>query len=72
MEDIYSFVSIVGGQCGHDRRDRNRTTGCILYLVVSETSTAIRQCFCFTTLIMKLTLFWREHPSFPLHEILTR
>ena len=29
MENICSFVSIVGGQCGHDRRDRNRTTGCI-------------------------------------------
>ena len=29
MENICSFVSIVGGQCGHDRRDRNRKTGCI-------------------------------------------
>ena len=29
MENICSFVSIVGGQCGHDRRDRNRITGCI-------------------------------------------
>ena len=29
MENICSFVSILGGQCGHDRRDRNRTTGSI-------------------------------------------
>ena len=29
MENTCSFVSIVGGQCGHDRRDRNRTTECI-------------------------------------------
>ena len=24
MENTCSFLSIVGGQCGHDRRDRNR------------------------------------------------
>ena len=29
MENMCSFVSIVAGQCGHDRRDRNRTIECI-------------------------------------------
>lgn len=29
MENTCSFLSIVGGQCGHDRRDRNRANECM-------------------------------------------
>ena len=29
MESDCSLVSIVGGHCAHDRRDRNKATGCI-------------------------------------------
>lgn len=29
MNNTCSFFSIVGGQCGHDRRDRNRAEECI-------------------------------------------
>lgn len=48
MENTCSFVSIVGGQCGHDRRDRNRAKKCIPLLSCQPHVTGHTAMFAFT------------------------
>ena len=63
---LWEATVVMIGETGTKQRDA------FLYLVVSEILTGIKQCLRFMASLMKLSLFWREHPSFPLHEILTK
>ena len=47
MENTCSFLSIVGGQCGHDRRDRNRAKECIPLLSCQRDVTGHKAMFAF-------------------------
>ena len=47
MENSCSFLSIVGGQCGHDRRDRNRAKECIPLLSCQRDVTGHKAMFAF-------------------------
>ena len=47
MDNTCSFLSIVGGQCGHDRRDRNRAEECIPLLSCQRDVTGHKAMFAF-------------------------
>jgi hypothetical protein len=47
MENTCSFLSIVGGQCGHDRRDRSKTVECIPFLSCKRDVTGHKAMFAF-------------------------
>ena len=47
MENSCSFLSILGGQCGHDRRDRNRAKECIPLVSCQHDVTGHKAMFAF-------------------------
>ena len=50
MENTCSFLSIVGGQCGHDRIDRNRAKECIPLLSCQRDVTGHKAMFVFQSI----------------------
>lgn len=47
MESTCSFLAIVGGQCGYDRRDRKKSVECIPLLSCAKDITSHKSSFAF-------------------------
>ena len=56
MENTCSFLSIVGGQCGHDRRDRNRAKECFPLLSCQRDVTGHKAMFAFHSIDSEVEL----------------
>lgn len=56
MENDCSFVSIVGGHCGHVRRDGNKATGCIPLLSCQRDINGHKAVFAFRGIVDEIEL----------------
>ena len=56
MESDCSFVSIVRGHCGHDRRDRNKAMGCIPLLSCQRDINGHKAMFAFHGIVDEIEL----------------
>ena len=56
MDNTCSFLSMVGGLCGHDRRDRNRAEECITLLSCQRDVTGHKAMFAFHGIDNKVDL----------------
>lgn len=64
MENDCSFGSIVGGHCGHDRRDRNKATGCIPLLSSQRDINRHKAMFAFHCIVNEIELILARASSF--------
>ena len=64
MESDCSFVSIVGGHCGHDRRDRNKGTGCIPLLSCQRDINRHKEMFAFHGIVDEIDLILARESIF--------
>ena len=65
-------LSIVGGQCGHDRIDRNRAKECIPLLSYQRDVTGRKAMFAFQGIDNEVQLMLARASIFSFPEILTR
>ena len=64
MESDCSLVSIVGGHCAHDRRDRNKATGCIPLLSCQRDINRHKEMFAFHGIVDEIDLILARESIF--------
>lgn len=71
MESTFSFLAIVGGQCGYERRDRKKSIECVPLLICDRDITGHKSTFGFYDIDTEIELTLARAGMFSLSQLIS-